>query len=158
MSIESRKQFIEKSEYEEKQLENKTEEAERENAAARAIIRTMEFPEDCDYIKQAVESNYTESVDNYNLNEISNPAESLKKDAENVENEAKDESAKVEKGIQSIENIESNGKEIKVDLEDSKSKAVEHNGIVDEQTKEIARINQDLVATLIRSDRMRGVR
>lgn len=157
MSIESRKQFIEKSEYEEKQLENKTEEAEKEVAAARAIIRTMEFPKDCDPIKQAVESTYTESVDNYNLNEISNPAESQKKDAENVENEAKDESAKVENGIQSIENIESNGKEIKVDLEGSKRKAVEHKGIVDEQTKKLARINQDLVATLIRSGRMRGL-
>lgn len=157
MSIESRKQFIEKSEYEEKQLENKAEEAEKEVAATRAIIQTMEFSEDCDYIKQAVESNYTETANNYVSNEISNPAESLKKDAENVENESTDDSAKLENGIQSIENIESNGKEIKVDLEDSKGKAVENKGIVDEQTKKLARINQDLVATLIRSGRMRGL-
>ena len=158
MSIESRKQFIEKSELEKKQLEDKAEEAERENAAAKAIIRTMEFSGDCDYIKQAVESTYTESVDNYASNEISNPAESLKSDNEGFENEAKDDSAKVEKGIQSIENIESNCKEIKVDLEDSKRKAVEHKGIVDEQTKKLARIKQDLVAAQIRADRLRGLR
>lgn len=157
MSIESRKQFIEKSEYEEKQLENKAEEAEKEVAATRAIIQTMEFPKDCDPIKQAVERTHTESVDNYALNEISNPAESLKKDAENVENESTDDSAKLENGIQSIENIESNGKEIKVDLEDSKGKAVENKGIVDEQTKKLARIKQDLVAAQIRADRLRGL-
>lgn len=157
MSIESRNQFIEKSELEKKQLEDKAEEAERENAAAKAIIRTMEFPEDCDYIKQVVESTHTESVDNYALNEISIPAESLKSDNEKFENESTDDSAKLENGIQSIENIESNGKEIKVDLEDSKRKAVENKGIVDEQIKKLARIKQDLVAAQIRADRLRGL-
>ena len=157
MSIESRNQFIEKSEIEKKQLEDKIEEAERENAAARAIIRTMEFSEDCDYIKQAVESDYTETVNNYTSNEISGPAESLKSDTETFENEATADSAKLEKGIQSIENIESAGKEIKVNLEDSKREVTDHKDNVEDQKKTLARIKQEFVAAQIRADRLNGL-
>lgn len=90
MGILERASTIERSESEADKLERKAEETENEVNEQRAILRSINLPEDCNYIKASLESDTDNAVDNYVSDEIESPTKQLDSQIAEVENEAKE--------------------------------------------------------------------
>lgn len=158
MNITERTSFIEDSESKKNELENKTEDAENEAAAQKAIFRSIDLPDDCVEIKNAVENDLDNSIENYTANEISKPAQELESKISDIKKEAIQDASKLEKGEQAIENMISQSKNFELNIGGTKNEISNKHEFVDEQTKLLTRIDQELTASMIRADRIKNLK
>lgn len=154
MGIEDRRASIESAENEADKIENKTDELEREAAEQKALAKSINVPEDCAYLKSSVENATAEAIYSYAAAEIITPADNIKKDAANMENEASHDLSNLEDTKDTIDIMKSSEKNIHSDLDGVKADTQKKVEIADEQTRKAAELRHQMVDSMIRANRL----